>query len=208
LSGFDQSRLFSILLLLFFLACGMNGEKREYFILAAVKSRPEMELRDLYKLLYQGRFGIGHLIASREGARDYLLEEMASLQNAAAEPLLESCSPDGRMVRVNLRPFLRHSLDPEKLLDAMMETARLTVPDSAAFRSDWDGAGALIKAGKLPFDPAEYARFTREMRERGFPPVHHSEGYSQACHPAYRVVLRKDFMSFFPEASVREILEE
>lgn len=175
--------------------CGGPRDQRAVFMRRALSDRPAMQLQDLYKLLYQGRFGVGHMIASREAARSYLAEEMAALaslpETNAVEPLLEPCSPQGEMVRVNLRPFAANSGDPEKLLDAMLQTARSWSPDSAVFRADWERVGVLIAAGQLPFTRSEYEQLTSEMRQRGYPAVHHSETYREHYRPAYRVVLRK-----------------
>ncbi len=196
-----------------FAACSMNPDSLESFLAASVRARPEMEVQDLYKLLYQGHFGIGHLIASRDAASEYLFREMgaisaqppnplipASAEAQPPDPLLESCSPDGKMVRVNLRPFGRLFLDPEKLLDAMMETARLTAADTASFRAEWEKVGIFIRKGALHFETAAYDALSRDMREAGFPAVHHSQKYSQRYHPAYRVVLREQFVRCFPDA--------
>ena len=42
---------------------------------------------------------------------------------------------------------------------------------------------------------APLAQLFAEMRNAGFPAAHHSQAYSRACHPAYRVVL----LSTLPE---------
>ena len=189
-----------ILLLMLTLACERSGATRERFFLAAVRNRPGLEIQDLYKLLYQGRFGIGHLIPSREAARRYLLDEIATLPQGEDEPLLEPCSPDGRMVRVNLRPFVRRGLDPEKLLGAMLKSLLAAPPDTAAFQRDWEAAGALLRAGRLPLDAAAFAAFTREVSQARYPALHHSASYSARYHPAYRVVVRDIFLHLCPEA--------
>lgn len=189
-----------VLLLVALVACISSRSGKERFILAAVQERPGMEIRDLYKLLHQGRFGIGHLISSRAAARDYLLEEIAALPPGPDEPLLEPCSPDGRMVRVNLRPFVRRGLDPDTLLEAMIASLQATRPDTTAFRDDWACVGTLIRSGRLSHDAGLYASFTREVANARYPAMHHSEGYLARYHPAYRVVLREQFRLFFPEA--------
>lgn len=189
-----------LLLFLLMRACSDVRHDREAFIVSVVKKRPEMELQDLYKLLYQARFGIGHLISSREHAAAYLKQEIASVRSAwdgtdrdtanLEEALIESCSVDSRMVRINLRPFVRQGLDQEELLDAMMETAAQTVPDSALLRRDWQEVGEMIRRAILLYKMEDYAELTRMLQERHFPAVHHSERYSRAYQPAYRVVLR------------------
>ncbi|HOT95591.1 MAG TPA: hypothetical protein PLG50_08755 [bacterium] len=186
-------------MVLFPFACDRQDAAREHFLLDALQRRPGMEIQDYYKLLYQGRFGIGHLISSREAAREYLLAEIADLPESDDEPLLEPCSPDGHMVRVNLRPFIRSGLDPERLLDAMLASLSATHPDTTALRSDWEVVGALIRKGRMPGDVALYREFTRKVIAARFPALHHSEGYTARYHPAYRVVLRDKFLQFCPQ---------
>jgi len=196
--------------LIFFLASCSQEPSREAFMEAVLHSRPAMEVQDLYKLLYQGRCGIGHFITSRASARAYLLEEIAALPDAGAEAaagagekLLESCTPDGKMVRLNLRPFVQRGLDPERLLDAMLESACLTRPDTAALRADWAAAGEMIRAGRLPLDSENYTQFTREILASGFPVIHHSAAYTTAYQPAYRVLRRDSFRRYFPAEESR-----
>ncbi len=50
---------------------------------------PRMELRDVYKLFYQGAMGSEHLISSTQAFISYLNEEFEPLQADPAERLLE-----------------------------------------------------------------------------------------------------------------------
>ena len=51
----------------------------------------------------------------------------------------------------------------------------------------------------LPFDIDEAKAYIKELKEKGYPPVSHSEQYRQAYKPAYRVVKAqfKKFVSLF-----------
>jgi hypothetical protein len=125
---------------------------------------PHLRVQDAYKMLYQGEFGVGHLLGDGQGARRYLLEELATMDTAdRGEDLLDPVSPDGRMVRVNLRPFRRLGFSPEALLGAMLATVAETRGDSAHFVS---------------------------VRRRDLPVAHHSPEYAREYLPAYRVCLR------------------
>src|SRR3990170_2309710 len=84
--------------------------------------RPLLRSVDVYKLLYQGIFGVGHILG--EGAFERLEAETRGLKmdEHTEEPLVEPVSIDGSMVRVNLRPYIRQGLPLDELFSAMKET--------------------------------------------------------------------------------------
>jgi hypothetical protein len=172
------------------------------FARAELALHPSAEIGDLYKLLYQGNFGVGHIIRSREAALSYLEEELRGLEPASAEPLLRPCNQDASMLRVNLRPFLRDSLSTNLLVDAMLLTVRVLRPDSAVFLRSWREIGALIERGSLPFGSDRFRVFTDSLRREGYPAVHHSAAYTAAYRPAYRVVLRSAYERCFSRAAL------
>jgi hypothetical protein len=96
-----------------------EGEAVEALLKEHFDRRPLMRATDFYKLLYQGEFGVGHILG--EGARKRLQEEAISIDLAdhPDEPLVEAVSEDGSMVRVNLRPYLRQRLSLDRLYEAM-----------------------------------------------------------------------------------------
>lgn len=171
------------------------------FLRSTLRARPASGAVDVYKLLYQGAFGVGHLLPSREGALAYIRDELGSMDTGRAEPLLEPCDPDGAMVRVNLRPFAARGLSPETLVDAMLATAARVRPDTAAFTRRWDAVIDLIRRGRLPLSLREARQLAAALRRDGAVPVHHSRAYAEAYAPAYRVVLKSEFQHFFPGAA-------
>ncbi|MBL0174068.1 MAG: hypothetical protein IPP94_02185 [Ignavibacteria bacterium] len=167
------------------------------FLNAELRKRPLSDVQDIYKLLYQGSFGVGHLIASRENARNYLDEELRGLEPAPDETLLEPCNREQSILRVNLRPFLAKDMDPSQLVDVMMESVAMLQPDTAAFVRLWGEVGTLIERGIVPLDHAACASFTAEVARAGYPAVHHSAAYARAYNPAYRVVLTVPYLKAF-----------
>ncbi len=150
---------------------------------------PHLRVQDAYKMLYQGEFGIGHLLGDGQGARRYLLEELATMDTAdRGEELLEPVSPDGEMVRVNLRPFRRLGHSPEALLGAMLATVAETKGDTARFVSVWDEFARLARNG--PFSAEELRAWDERVRRRDLPVAHHSPEYVREYLPAYRVCRR------------------
>jgi hypothetical protein len=153
---------------------------------------PRMQVQDLYKFLHQAALGSEHAVRDTAMARDWLRREIAGLDTATAfEPLVDPLSPDGKLVRVHLRPYLRNGDDPEALLHAFIRTANEARGDSVTLEYYWSIAEAMCQEERLPFPRGDTEAFFAARREQGFPAVHHSEDYGQLYRPAYRVILRE-----------------
>lgn len=150
---------------------------------------PHLRVQDAYKMLYQGEFGVGHLLGDGRGARQYLMEELATMDTAdRGEELLEPVSPDGSMVRVNLRPFRRLGLSPDVLVGAMLATVAETRGDTSRFLSVWEQFAGIVRGGS--FSPEDLRVWDERVRRRELPVAHHSPEYVREYQPAYRVCLR------------------
>ncbi len=165
-------------------------EKKEIIkslILKHFKKRPLMQATDGYKLLFQGIFGVGHIID--EGSQLRLKEEAETINKSdyPNEPLLESVSADGSIVRVNLRPFIRRGLSINKLYNAMKESMDIQ-GSSEEFIFAWSILNDLASSGIINIDTEEINFLNDELREKGPIPHHHSVPYRNAYYPAYRVV--------------------
>ena len=167
----------------------MKREAVERLLTSHFRLRPLMRATDFYKLIYQGVFGVGHIMT--EGAWGWLEKEAEglSLQEHPEEPLLEEVSADGEMVRVNLRPYVRRGLPLDGLFTAM-EASRVEV-SSEEFKKAWAVFKALVASERMKVDAGEFDALDDELRREGCCPHHHSEAYQAAYHPAYRVVTRE-----------------
>ena len=165
----------------------VNKDKVEALIRKHMNRRPLMRAVDIYKLLHQGVFGIGHLL--NENARTFLEAEASTLilDEQPEEPLLEEVSADGSMVRVNLRPYLRRGLPLNRLFSAMEASAEEKGKEND-FIEAWSLFKELARSGSSVFDEKEIEELDREVRPGGCPTRHHSEVYRKAYSPAYRVV--------------------
>jgi len=170
---------------------------------ALVKKQQKLHLnlgvQDVYKLLFQGVMGVAHILRDKERARKYLENEFASVDVSEflGEPLIENVSVRGRVVRVNLRPFKRLGLSLDKLFKAMVVSAETMKEDKEMFIILWSRFTEIVKARKLDFDYEALVEFDKAMRDRGYPPVHHSQKYAEANKPAYRVVDKKVYQKMF-----------
>ncbi len=164
--------------------------------------RPLMRATDVYKLLYQGIFGVGHIMG--EAAWERLQEEAGRIdpEDHLWEPLIEGVSADGSMVRVNLRPFLRRRLSLDGLFKVMKETA---VWEGVAedFLRGWRDFNELVEVGIIAVDKGELERLNRELDEDGIRPRHHSEAYRDVYYPAYRVVRWDKVKNAIPDIELK-----
>lgn len=155
-----------------------------------------MRATDVYKLLYQGVFGVGHLFGEDTWHRLEAEARVLRLDEQPEEPLFEGISVDGSMVRVNLRPYLRQGLPLSRLFSAMEESA----PEKGRveeFLKAWSIFKELVGSGRLMFDDEEIEELNRDLELGGCQPRHHSDAYRRAYAPAYRVVKREVFEQMF-----------
>jgi len=158
--------------------------------------RPDLEVVDVYKMLFQSVFGIQHILHDK--AKRYLEEELSTLemQKSLDEPLIENISVDNVMVRVNLRPFKMRGLSSNKLFSAMVTSAE-SKGSQKAFLKLWNQFKSLVKTDRLNFDESSLEDFDKKVKKENYPPYHHSERYRRSYNPAYRVVKREVFKRIF-----------
>jgi len=171
----------------------MGSWRRVYDLVAQHKAvRPEMRARDAYKLLYQGVFGVGHIMGP--GAWDYLQEEAKKivLTDQPADPLMESVSLDGSVVRLNLRPYIREGHKLPSLMEAMRHSDIEGNP--AEFLELWDTYAELVWNGQLDFEHDEVDGIGKALDRAKPQAMHHTPQYRDAYYPAYRVVRRREVL--------------
>ncbi|MCL1892737.1 MAG: hypothetical protein FWG02_00690 [Holophagaceae bacterium] len=155
-----------------------------------VASRPVANANDLYKLLHQSVFGVGHIISSKESAREYLQSEMASLGPALPNELLYD-DLGGGIARVNLRPFRDGNGSIEDLLVAMVETAKANKGTQKMMTERVNEACRILAKQKKKVLAKSLKSLAKKQASSGYPALHHSEAYRNAYLPAYRIVDRK-----------------
>ncbi len=168
-----------------------SGSQLQRLVLDQQRQKVHLGVQDVYKLLFQSRLGNGHMIADSLSAARYLEQELATCDTTIpGESLVEPISVDGAIIRVNLRPFRRGGISPDLLVRAMLASERTWRPDTAGLRRDWAEFVGLCRDGSLRFPPEEVERWDAFVRKGKVAPVHHSEAYTKANRPAYRVVRR------------------
>lgn len=168
------------------------------FIKKHVERYPKAQPRDVYKLIFQGIYGVGHIITGK--AWDYLQEEAerVPIEDYPDRPLIEPASPDGSMVRINLRPFLRLTLSLDDLYLVMTASADVK-GDGERFIELWRVFVDLVETGEIEMELERVREIQDSIDRKGIKPMHHTEPYRQAYYPAYRVVRLALFREKFGE---------
>jgi hypothetical protein len=162
------------------------------------KKYPKARPRDFYKLIFQGVFGVGHILSDK--TKDYLVEEAhrVNLNDYPNRELLESVSPDGSIVRIYLRPFMRRNLDLETLYKVILRSADL-IGNHKEFFETWRIFRDMVESREILIDKFELDEVQAEMDSEGLKPMHHTDPYREEYYPAYRVVSRDFLIDEFGE---------
>jgi len=177
----------------------MDDENVEVLVRRQQRLHLNVGVRDVYKLMFQGVMGVAHILEDREQARRYLANEFAGVDVSEFldEPLVEDVSVGDGVVRINLRPFKRFGLSLDRLFEVMVASAEKLKEDKERFIMLWKRFIELVKAGRLDFDYEALVEFDRTMRDKGYPPIHHSKEYVKTNKPAYRVMDKRVYQIMF-----------
>lgn len=164
-------------------------ERAAWLAIVAQHARryPGWDVDDLYKLAMQAALGAEHAAPDAQTARHRLLREVDRLGHGPDEPQIDPISPDGRLARVHLRPYLAAGGDPEALLEAFLATAATHGAAPGRLRRLWSYLLAPAPHSP-PFEPTALTECLARYAAAGYPAVHHSPAYSARYRPAYRVV--------------------
>lgn len=182
----------NVLPLAFFLLFSAAPDPAAEFLLAQAPADPETRIEDAYKWLFHATRGGEHALADETAARKWLDQEWAALGPPQPdEPLWTPLTADGRVGRLNLRPYRAQGGSPDALHAAFVAGARSFDASPDRFRKAWNALGRALKKnpqGHLTY--SEWKRLDRETRAQGYPAIHHSPEYEKSRRPAYRVLPR------------------
>lgn len=155
---------------------------------------PESELKDLYKLFFQDRFGPGHLINDTIKAKQYLLNELNSYSEISGD-MFEYTGWEHNFCRVNLSVIKNGLISADVLLNALVKSANQTVNVSLEdWKKEWSLIETIINQMDIAFpnyeeDLKEIENRLSENKYVG----HHSDAYNKAYNPHYRIIDSKIF---------------
>ena len=155
---------------------------------------PESTLKDLYKNFFQDRFGPGHIIADPAAADRYLrweLDSYSEVSGAVAEPT----GWEHRFYRVNLSVLKEGKVSYERFFDAFVRSVNGIEPvPMDEWRQEWARIETIIRLMGLglPGHEADCREIEKRLEEGQYV-GHHSEAFSNAYAPHYRIMSRQIF---------------
>ena len=154
-----------------------------------LRSYPEARADDLYKVLYQGVAGPGHLGADKAALRRSLEEEWNAISPESG-PLLVPIGIEGDWAWLNLKAWKQQDGTLDTVIDALQASiqGRVARDCRAAVSQEWMRVAAAIAAGALPLKDAAWRTFQARIVRENFPVVHHTPAFMEKYAPAYRVV--------------------
>lgn len=158
-----------------------------FYLKTQLEHHPSMQMQDIIKMCYQATFGVEHMLADTERAKNYFTKEYETTPADHACPLYEPISEN--FCRVNLAAWKAKNLESRDLFDLFVATANFNVPGT---ETDFDNfaksAEQLIAEGLFPFSLEEWQNYYTAYKNNGMHPVHHSDAYRLAERPAYRLI--------------------
>ena len=189
-----------VFLLFLFLGCQPSSEKTA--IESQLRDYPESRVLDIYKSFCQDNLGPGHLIPNPQSAKNYLMseletfrEDLDSARYYAPGIMYYPAGDKGNYVRVDLSVVLDGLVGEEAFLDAFVRSAnegqRLTEEQWVA---KWNRIEKIIRKHfpGIP-DAKEDLETINSYLDKGELIIHHSEAFSKAYNPHYRIIARDIF---------------
>ena len=204
-------RRISILLLSVFLMASCQPSPQKAAIERQLRDYPETRVQDIYKSFCQDNLGPGHLIPDPQSARSYLARELRTFRNDLDSARYEApaimyypVGDEGNYVRVDLSVVMDGLIDEETFLDAFIRSAnegkRSTEEQWVA---KWKDLEKVIRKDfpDIP-DADKDLVIIDSLIEKGDLIMHHSEAFTEAYNPHYRIIARDIF-----EKGLKPLLE-
>ncbi len=169
----------------------LNYSEWESIIKIHLEKYPRMQAADVYKLIYQGVMGPGHLGADVSKITESLEYEMSKIEADPKAPLIENISPDSTFIRINLYRCKSENYSINKLARLIPESSEIEPAAREHFIRLWQELVKKVENGTFGLYPEKFSEFNQYIIENNFPVIHHSEEYIKYYSPAYRVVSLK-----------------
>ncbi len=168
-------------------------------ILKAHYSRyPAMQIQDAVKLVYQNEFAGGHMIEDEQSSYRALLHEMHANPYKKDDMHLDGAGFEAignGLCRLHLYGLEAKGFAPETIHRFFINTANTMKGSVAGFEKKLATLRKCCIDGVLPYPVKELDAYLSQYKEKGYPPVHHSEAFKKAYAPAYRIV-KLDYRKF------------
>ncbi|HHW30816.1 MAG TPA: hypothetical protein GXX20_03950 [Clostridiaceae bacterium] len=171
---------------------------------------PRMQIQDVVKLIYQNEFAGGHMIENEEDSLRKLQNEWHTIETSigAYIELLEQNSTDKKtscdffedignnLYRLSLIALKYSDISLETINRFFVNTSNSIQGSIQSFEKKLDVLRQCCSDGLLPYSLEELENYLYSYKEKGYPPVSHSETYRASYFPAYRIV-KSEYCYFY-----------
>jgi hypothetical protein len=181
--------------LLFLINCHTDFENKvRQSIHTQLQTYPKSTLQDIYKNLFQDRFGPEHAISDTVSARLYLEQELASFETSNSVEI-EFLGLHHNYVRINLTAVKQGKIPQDKLLTAFCRSAKkINDSDIEAWRTEWGKIIKIIQRMELQINDFEKDKLKIDsLLKQGKYAMHHSAIFRETYQPHYRIVEKNIF---------------
>jgi hypothetical protein len=188
-------RTIFVALLFFLIGCHNDFENKvRQSVHAQLQTYPESTLQDIYKNLFQDRFGPEHAIADTVSARLYLEQELTSFETSNSLEI-EYLGLHHNYVRINLTAVKQGKIPQDKLLTAFCRSAKkINENDIKEWRKEWKEIIKIIERMELKINDFENDKLKIDtLLSQEKYAMHHSAAFREAYQPHYRIVERNIF---------------
>jgi len=170
-------------------------------VISHLNRYPDMEVQDVYTLIYQGAMGAGYYSADEDGFEERLAKEFEETKEDEKKPLWETIRPDGELVRVNMSALKARGGQPQALSTLCLWTASIFQGDEQDLMDGWTTFWHVCQDNRLSkFPEVEIAEFDEWIKKNKYPSTHHSVVFRKAYDPHYRLV-RREFLNILMDQS-------
>ncbi len=162
-----------------------NMERFEQVLKEHMDRYPIMSPQDCAKLIYQSEFAGGHMIADAQRSLEWIEQELAEVSPAEGE-IYEDIGSG--IYRLHFGPARAAGMGAEEINLLFTASAGLTRGSKEGQEQKLNLLEKLCREGCMAFSAEELSAFLAKYRAEGCPALHHSEEYTKAYEPHYRVV--------------------
>lgn len=166
----------------------LHAQTIRHTIQEEVLRYPKLQIQDLYKFAYQAAMGNAHFVRDSVDVWNDVIQQLSSVDASPHEPLFIPLTPEMRIVRLSLRAAKYYGLSPTSIVEAILHTARTVEPSQKLLEVFLSDIEKLADDGLLPFSYSAVHTYFQSMKEKQYPPVHHSEAFMEAYAPAYYIL--------------------
>ena len=183
----------SILFLISLISIALSGcstnNKIQQSVIAQLAQYPQSTLQDLYKNFFQDRFGPGHIVSDTASAAAYLRYELDTAERMDG-PLFDPTAYHGNFYRVNLSLVKDGTIPFDTFFDAFIRSVNDFTPMPIdQWREEWSMIQQVIDDMNLDLpNYVEDKAMIAEMLRQGKYAIHHSQQFSDAYDPHYRII--------------------